>query len=498
MAIIQAVLALISRSLGRITSAIFGWAVVALFGQTKASEKTMLSAVVGAAAIWPVLLLGIAMPRVATFALAFVPLPTWVPQWTVRLVWIGLAVAIPFAVGITMALRGPRGTALSALNPPAARESAVRRLLRGFPTTIGIAAAFFVVFVTVPALRMLSLIRRQIDLQVPLVTDRDHYHPVAAEIAEVLSRHDFPVREVKPGWWMTLPSRILLWLGGPAFRDHIPDRLAYFRADRLEVALYPNGLLLRGSAQDTAWAHGIVVEALSAAPALQTFDPRAQDLERQIRRVWSIYQENPAAHKGSAVLSSRLIEIAEQLRRAPVTYDEWQVVYRQTLQLGRALGGDRQLLETTGEGRSTAVDSTTTQEEYMTASKSPNGSARELSNRTLISEITAKAMLLAQKEIELAKTEIRADLSAQLGMVKALGVAAIVVLLAVNLLLVAVVLALSLVIPGWLAALMVGGVLLLTGAIVGYVGWRRMVTNPLALTRQTLKEDVRWVKERLA
>jgi len=25
-----------------------------------------------------------------------------------------------------------------------------------------------------------------------------------------------------------------------------------------------------------------------------------------------------------------------------------------------------------------------------------------------------------------------------------------------------------------------------------------MVTNPLALTRQTLKEDVRWMKERLA
>jgi hypothetical protein len=33
---------------------------------------------------------------------------------------------------------------------------------------------------------------------------------------------------------------------------------------------------------------------------------------------------------------------------------------------------------------------------------------------------------------------------------------------------------------------------------MGYIGWRRMVTNPLKLTRQTLKEDMRWVKERLA
>ena len=51
---------------------------------------------------------------------------------------------------------------------------------------------------------------------------------------------------------------------------------------------------------------------------------------------------------------------------------------------------------------------------------------------------------------------------------------------------------------GWLAALIIGGLLLATGAIAGYISWRRMVKTPLALTRQSLKEDVRWVKERLA
>ena len=105
-------------------------------------------------------------------------------------------------------------------------------------------------------------------MQVPLLTDREHYDAVAAEIAKVLTRHDFPVQPAMPGWWMTLPSTILLRLGGPAFRTHIPERLAYFRGDRLEVALYPNGLLLRGSEQDTALGHGFVVEALTAAPAL--------------------------------------------------------------------------------------------------------------------------------------------------------------------------------------------------------------------------------------
>jgi hypothetical protein len=132
------------------------------------------------------------------------------------------------------------------------------------------------------------------------------------------------------------------------------------------------------------------------------------------------------------------------------------------------------------------------------ASNAREANARELSNRALLGEITGKASLLARKEIELAKAEIRADLQAQLGTVKAFGVAAVAALLGVNLLLVAGILALGLKIAAWLAALIVGGVLLVTAIIAGYVGWRRMVTNPLALTRQTLKEDVRWMKERLA
>jgi uncharacterized membrane protein len=116
----------------------------------------------------------------------------------------------------------------------------------------------------------------------------------------------------------------------------------------------------------------------------------------------------------------------------------------------------------------------------------------------MLSEVTQDLTTLMRQEVELAKAEIRADLRTQLGTVKAFGVAAIAALLGLNLLLVAGVLALGLKIAAWLAALIVGGALLVTAVIVGYVGWRHMVTNPLALTRQTLKEDVRWMKERLA
>jgi hypothetical protein len=516
MAIVQAILALISRSLGSIVSALFGWAVVALFGQTSSREKAWLSALVGAAAAWPILLLGIVWPRLATLILAFVPLSSRIPTWSIRLVWILLAIAVPFALGIALAARsrglpptipgtapvtGLRGgwtaTRVSAITRSPLSRSKGMRLLSGIPITLAVAASFFIVFVTTPVRRLLSIVRRQVDLQVPLVTDARGYELVANEVAETLTRHGFEVGPVKPPWWVTAPSKILFRFGGPSFRDYVPERLSCLRGPRLEVVLYANGLAMRGSAQDTAWAHGLLVEALTDAPAYQTFDPGAQDIERQIRSVWAVFRQNPAAHVGAAALEARLDEIARDIRNLPVGYEEWQIVYRQALQLDRALRGEKQLLEATVAADPLETNEST-QEAHMTLERANDEGARALSVGSLITEIMGKVTLLAKKEIELAKVEVKADIESELATAKGLATAALVTVLGLNTLLVALVFALATVMPGWLAGLLLGGGLTMIGAILGYVSWTRRVTTPLALTRKTIREDTQWVKERLA
>jgi membrane protein len=500
MAFVQALLALVSRSLGRIVGALFGWAVVALFGATSSAEKIRLSALVGAAAAWPILILGIIWPRAATLVLALVPIPAAIPDWAIRLAWVLLAVLVPVAVGVTLATRS-RGTGRlipGTPGPPPRTplvESRLKRLLRGLPVTAAIAIAFFIVFVSVPAQRIAAIARRRTDVQVPLVTDARAYEVVAAEIARTLHQHGVPVVACEPPWWLAAPGRILRRLGGPSFHDYVPERLAFFRDRRLDAVLYPTSLLLRGPAQETAWAHGILVEALSDAPAYQTFDADAQDVERQIRSVWKTYQRHPDAHEGSPWLERRLEEIAHDIRALPVTYDEWQIVYRQALQLGRALRGERQLLE------QAEPPARTVREEVLMATHLVNGDStrvQALPTRELLGEIVEKAGLLARKEVELAKTELKADLKSQLGMAKGLGIAGLAGLLGVNLLLVAVVLALAPLVTPWLGALILGGILVVGGGIVAWVSWKRRVSNPLALTRKSLKEDVQWAKEHLA
>lgn len=124
--------------------------------------------------------------------------------------------------------------------------------------------------------------------------------------------------------------------------------------------------------------------------------------------------------------------------------------------------------------------------------------AELLSTTQLLKEITSKAALLARKEIELARAELKSDFESELAMAKTLGVAAVFAITAFNLLLVAAVFALAQTMEGWLAALVVAGITLLVAAATGAYGWSRRVTRPLERTRRSLEEDLKWAKERLA
>src|SRR6266699_29538 len=63
MALIQAIVSLITQTVGRILSALLDWAVVSLFGRVTGNRKLFLWGMMAAAAAWPVLLLGIVAPR---------------------------------------------------------------------------------------------------------------------------------------------------------------------------------------------------------------------------------------------------------------------------------------------------------------------------------------------------------------------------------------------------------------------------------------------------
>lgn len=124
-------------------------------------------------------------------------------------------------------------------------------------------------------------------------------------------------------------------------------------------------------------------------------------------------------------------------------------------------------------------------------------------NPTIGAAAAAKAVAedaseLVRAEIALAKAELAAA-----GRAKATGAgmvagAAVAAWLALQALLVAAGFGLALVLPGWAAALVVAGALLVIGAGLGYAGSRKLAT-PVSLdtTKHNVEEDVAWTKAHL-
>jgi anti-sigma factor RsiW len=121
-----------------------------------------------------------------------------------------------------------------------------------------------------------------------------------------------------------------------------------------------------------------------------------------------------------------------------------------------------------------------------------------LSTVQLLREIASQGGLLVKKQIALAKSELKSDARTEAKVAGGLGLAAVGAIITVTLLLVTVAFALALVLPAWAAGLIVSGVVAVFVGVLAGVSWSRRIRKPLQRSRDELKQDVRFTKERFA
>lgn len=124
-----------------------------------------------------------------------------------------------------------------------------------------------------------------------------------------------------------------------------------------------------------------------------------------------------------------------------------------------------------------------------------NDDLSHLSNRELLTHLAHALTLLAKKETELAKAELRSEIRSGIFMAGGFGVALGAGFVTLIMLLVTWIFALSIVLPGWASGLIVSGFTLSIALIAALVGWRSRVKEILPHTKETLKEDVQWTKD---
>jgi uncharacterized membrane protein YqjE len=130
----------------------------------------------------------------------------------------------------------------------------------------------------------------------------------------------------------------------------------------------------------------------------------------------------------------------------------------------------------------------------------PDGRAglRERPTGELVKDLSTQVSTLVRQELELAKVELTAK-GRQAGIGAGLmGAGGVLALFGIGALTAAAVLALDLVLPGWLAAVIVGVAWLAIAGILALAGKARAQKAGPPVPEQTvetLKEDVRWTKD---
>ena len=334
MAIIGSLFAMVGRFAGRLLNAVLGWATLLLFGKVSGQKQTVLLVVALGSLLWVVTLIGILVPDIGTFLLAFVPVPDFIDENVVRLIMLGLALAIPLLIGaagiyLTDADRRPTGTGL------------LVAVLRGYPFTLVLAFTIVVLGAVSFVRKIRSLTKRWEDAHVPVVVKPGGYDRVIRDLERVLDASELDVTIGPAPAVVSMPPRLLDKVAGRSLGGLVPDRLMLLRGRELEVLVYPSDVAISGTKLATARARAAIASTLTQAPAYMTTSAETQRIEDEIGAVAGqgrgVAGDLASRKEGVA----RLRALDTRIARLSVPFDEWETVYRQRLQVERdLLAGD--------------------------------------------------------------------------------------------------------------------------------------------------------------
>jgi hypothetical protein len=328
MAILQGILAILSRQMGRLLNTAFGWATTLLFGKVPRKRQLYLSMVSAGSVVWLIVLVGIVFPAAGTFLLAFIPLPDWIDKTIVRMIMLGLAVFIPALVGIASIFL------LDPADRPKGFIQKAKAIGKGYPYTVGLAVTLLLMLIVAPILKARNIFMRWDSTHVPIVVEPEDYSDTVAQVQRILRENGSPATIGKASWLLRWPTKVFtLFVGGP-MDDLVADNLAVLRAANLEVILHPSDLVMSGREKEVTRAHSIVTEHLTFSKAYLTWSKEAQEMEDRLDR---LFQRVHAGKVSREDATSAVNEIQRALTRLPVPYEEWEILFRERLLLEREI-----------------------------------------------------------------------------------------------------------------------------------------------------------------
>ncbi len=329
MAILAALVALGSKFASKILTTTLGWASTLLFGRVPASRQILLLGITFGSVIWLVLLVGVVVPEVGTFLLLFVPPQGFVPEEVIRLVMLIGALIVPGVLGVLTL----------ALSPDTGRDArrTIEAVLRGYPLTVLLAILLLFLAGLAVWRKGHSLVRRWTDAHVPLVVKPGAYDQVAADLDRAVSDAGLDVEPRAAPAAMSKPAKWLAAVGGSNSSALVPDHMVQLHGPDLDILIYPMDLLISGKPELVARARAAMASRLTTSAAHLTVSAEAQAVEDRLTTLGTRSDETEHPPRFDAAAAAAFAEIDDTLASIMIPYEEWEVLYRQRLQVERDL-----------------------------------------------------------------------------------------------------------------------------------------------------------------
>jgi hypothetical protein len=330
MAILAALLAFGSRFAGKILTTALGWASTLLFGRVPADRQPFLLGITFGSVIWLVLLGGVLFPDLGTFLFVLVPPQDFVPEWVIRLAMLIGALTVPAVVGILVALLRPA----EERTPRVIAES----IARGYPLTVLLAVLLLFLAGLAIWRKGTSLARGWTDAHVPIVVTAGAYDQVAADLDAAVTAAGLEVEPKAAPATMSAPAKWLARVAGQSSAVLVPDRMIQLDGKDLDILIYPMDLLIAGKPRLVARARAAMASRLTTTAAHLTISAEAQAIEDRLTGLIRRPADQPDARpRYDERVEATLTSIDEELASVDIQYEEWEVLYRQRLQVERDL-----------------------------------------------------------------------------------------------------------------------------------------------------------------
>jgi hypothetical protein len=278
--------------------------------------------------VWVLVVLGLVIPSIASFALATTPHPPFVDN-----AWLGYALAIA-AIALPIGV-GLAGYLVPAQGVRPGTSGALRECLRGYLLAPLIAGLLVFLAGVGIARKIRSKRRGWGDSHVPIVVKPGGYDQMVVDLQDALVRVGLSVTAEDAPWVLTVPARLVGAVAGSNVRKLRPDRLIELTGPRLRVGLYPSDIAISGPNPDRTRARAAILSRLATTSAHLTTSAEAQAVEDKLA---SVAKSSHAARRTAGSRTRSAFEaIDTQLLELAVPTEEWDVLYRLRLQVERDL-----------------------------------------------------------------------------------------------------------------------------------------------------------------